>query len=208
MNTEFLAGILVARMLEGMKFAVGPATAARRETLARIGGFDGLKEYLAEDFMMGKLAAEAGYATGLSSCLVEHRIGTQRFRPNFAHRLRWVRSTRRSRPAGYVGQLFTYSLPLALLLLALKPVWWPVAAAAVLLRAAAAWAVAGWVLHDPLTGRKWWMIPVQDLASFALWIAGFFGNTVSWRGHRYVLYRDGKFGRILSGPTAAEPGRR
>ncbi len=63
MNTEFMAGILVARMLEGMKFGVGPAMAVRREVLKRIGGFDTLKEYLAEDFMMGKLAAEAGYGT-------------------------------------------------------------------------------------------------------------------------------------------------
>lgn len=193
MNTEFMAGILVARMLEGMKFGVGPAMAVRREVLERIGGFDTLKEYLAEDFMMGKLAAEAGYGTALSSCVIEHRIGSQRFRPNLQHRLRWARSTRRSRPAGYFGQVFTYPLPLALLLAAVQPGWWPVAAAAVLVRAAAAWATAGWVLHDPLTARRWWMLPLQDLASFVLWLAGFFGNTVSWRGRRYVIFRDGRF---------------
>jgi len=194
LNTEFLAGILVARMLEGMKFGVGPAMAARRETILRIGGFEGLKDYLAEDFMMGKLAAQAGWGTGLSSCVIEHRIGAQRFRPNLEHRLRWVRSTRRSRPAGYVGELFTYLLPLGLLLVALKPSWWPLAAATLVVRALAAWAVAGWVLRDPLTGRKWWLVPVQDLASFALWVAGFFGNTLSWRGRRYVVYKDGRFG--------------
>jgi len=59
MNTDFLAGILVARMLEGMRFAVGPTIAARRHALASIGGFDRLKDYLAEDFVMGKFAAEA-----------------------------------------------------------------------------------------------------------------------------------------------------
>jgi ceramide glucosyltransferase len=196
MNTEFLAGVLVARMLEGMRFAVGPAMAARRETLVGIGGFDRVKDYLAEDFMLGKLAAEAGWGVGLSSCTIEHRIGAQRFRPNLEHRLRWVRSTRRSRPVGYAGQFFTYSLPLALLLVALQPCWWPVAAFAAAVRALAAWAVAGWVLHDPLTRRRWWLVPVQDLASFALWAAGFFGNTVSWRGRRYVLYKDGTFGRV------------
>ncbi len=193
MNTEFLAGILVARMLEGMKFGVGPGMAVRREVLERIGGFETLKQYLAEDFMMGKLAAEAGYGTALSSCVIEHRIGAQRFRPNLEHRLRWARSTRRSRPAGYFGQLFTYPLPLALLLFAVKPALWPLAAAAVLIRAAAAWATAGWVLHDPLTARKCWLLPLQDVASFVLWLAGFLGNTVSWRGRRYIVYPDGRF---------------
>jgi ceramide glucosyltransferase len=193
MNTEFLAGILVARMIEGMKFGVGPAMAVRREVLKRIGGFDTLKEYLAEDFMMGKLAAEAGYGVALSSCVIEHRIGSQHLRPNLQHRLRWARSTRRSRPAGYFGQVFTYPLPLALLLAAIEPSWWPLAAAAVLVRIAAAWATAAWVLHDSLTAEKWWMLPLQDLASFVLWLAGFFGNTVSWRGRRYVVFPDGRF---------------
>ena len=56
----------------------------------------------------------------------------------------------------------------------------------------AAWAVAGWVLHDPLTARRWWLVPVQDLVSFAFWLCGFFGNTVSWRGRRILLRADGK----------------
>ncbi|MGE5567909.1 MAG: bacteriohopanetetrol glucosamine biosynthesis glycosyltransferase HpnI [Rhodospirillales bacterium] len=204
MNTEFIAGILVARMLEGMKFGVGPGMAVRREVLQRIGGFDALKDYLAEDFMMGKLAAEAGYGTALSSCVIEHRIGSQRFRPNLLHRLRWARSTRRSRPVGYFGQAFTYPLPLALLLAAAAPEWWPLALGAVLARVAAAWATAGWVLHDSLTSRKWWLLPLQDLASFVLWIAGFFGHTISWRGRRYVIFPDGRFAPVAAARRAAQ----
>ena len=79
LNTEFIGGVLVARMLDGMKFALGPTIAARRETLARIGGFDAVKDYLAEDFVMGKLAAERGWGVILSSYVIEHRIGAQAF---------------------------------------------------------------------------------------------------------------------------------
>lgn len=193
MNTEFLAGVLVARLTDGMKFAVGPTIVARRRALEGIGGFDRLKDYLAEDFVMGQLAAQAGFGVILSSCVVEHRIGSQGFRANAAHRLRWARSTRRSRPAGYLGQLFTNPLPLVLLLLAISPGWWPLAAAAAVLRALAAWAVAGWVLHDPLTARRWWLVPVQDILGFVFWLAGFFGNTIVWRGRRYHLHADGRF---------------
>ena len=77
LNTEFIGGVLVARMLDGMKFALGPTIAARRETLERIGGFDAVKDFLAEDFVMGKLAAERGYGVILSSYVIEHRIGAQ-----------------------------------------------------------------------------------------------------------------------------------
>ena len=193
LNTEFLGGVLVARMLDGVKFALGPAIAARRATLARIGGFDVLKDYLAEDFVMGKLAAERGATVILSSYIVEHRIGAQPFGANLKHRLRWNRSTRRSRPWGYLGQVFTNPLPLALALCIAKPAWWPVAVLAALGRAVAAWATAEQVLGDPLTRRLWYLVPLQDLIGFVMWIAGFFGNTVLWRGRRYYLLSDGRF---------------
>src|SRR6476660_7063909 len=100
MNTELLGGVLVARMIEGMRFALGCTVAVRRSVLEEMGGFGYLQEFLAEDFV------------------IEHRIGSQRIMPNLGHRLRWARSTRRSRPAGYWGQIFTYPLPWALLLCA------------------------------------------------------------------------------------------
>jgi ceramide glucosyltransferase len=192
-NTEFMGGVLVARMLEGMKFALGPTIVARRATLERIGGFDAVKDYLAEDFVMGKLAAERGDGVILSSYVIEHRIGAQGFLANVKHRLRWNRSTRRSRPAGYIGQIFTNPLPLALMLWIARPAWWPLAAVALGLRAAAGWAVAEYALHDPLTRRLWWATPIQDILSFFAWIGGFFGNTILWRGRRYYLLSDGRF---------------
>lgn len=193
LNTEFVGGVLVARMLDGMKFALGPTIAARREALARIGGFAALKDYLAEDFMMGKLAAELGWGVILSSYVIEHRIGSQPFVANLKHRLRWNRSTRRSRPWGYVGQVFTNPLPLAVLLWAVRPAWWPAAVATLILRIAAGWATAGYVLHDPVVRRLWWLVPVQDFASLLAWIGGFFGNTIIWRGRKYYLLPDGRF---------------
>jgi ceramide glucosyltransferase len=193
LNTEFLGGVLVARMLDGMKFALGPTIAARRATLTRIGGFDAVKDFLAEDFVMGKLAAEKGDGVILSSYVIDHCIGAHTLGSNLRHRLRWNRSTRRSRPAGYIGQLFTIPLPLAVLLWLAQPTWWPLALATLLLRAIAAFYTAGHVLHDGLTARLFWLVPVQDALSLAMWIAGFFGNTIQWRGRKYYLRPDGRF---------------
>lgn len=193
MNTEFLGGVLVARMIEGMKFALGPTLAARRGVLERMGGFDYLGSFLAEDFELGRRAVELGSRVLLSSSIIEHRIGAQPFLANLRHRLRWARSTRRSRPRGYWGQAFTYPLPTALLLCAAVPRVWPLLLVTLMVRVAAAWAVAGVVLHDPLTHRCWWLLPLQDIYSFVVWIGGFFGNTVQWRGRKLELLPDGRF---------------
>jgi len=190
MNTDFIAGILVARMLEGMKFAVGPTIVARRSVLDSIGGFGRLKDYLAEDFVLGKFAAEAGHGVALSSYVIEHHIGDSTVAENIAHRLRWARSTRRSRPSGYVGQLFTMPVPLALLAWGIAPGLWPVSLLTIAVRAAAAYVVSARVLRARI---NWLLVPLEDLLGFIFWIAGFFGNTVLWRGRRYRLYADGRF---------------
>jgi ceramide glucosyltransferase len=200
MNTDFWGSALVARMLEGMHFAVGPTIAARRRVLQSIGGFARMKDYLAEDFVMGKFAAEAGHGVILSSYVVEHHIGSATLLQNVEHRLRWTRSTRRSRPAGYVGQLFTMPLPLALLVVAVWPAawpaWWPVLLIALIVRTAAAYTVSARVLRARI---NWLLLPVEDLLGFCFWIAGFFGNTITWRGRRYRLFADGRF-ELISRP--------
>lgn len=194
MNTEFWGGALTARLVErGVHFAVGPTLAARRKVVESVGGWDRLSGYLAEDFVLGRRAAEAGYGVILSSYVVEHRIGSQAFLANFAHRLRWNRSTRRSRPAGYLGQVFTNPLPLTLILVAVAPGAWPALIGTALLRAWTAYEVAVLTLKDRPRFRLWTLLPLQDLLSFVLWIAGFFGNKIRWRGRRYRLLPDGRF---------------
>lgn len=196
MNTDFWASALVARMIEGMHFAVGPTIVARRRVLEAIGGFPRLKDYLAEDFVMGKFAAEAGHGVILSSYVVEHHIGSTTFRQNIAHRIRWARSTRRSRPLGYAGQLFTMPLPLAFLACLVAPSWWPaLLPLAFALRGLAAYTVSAKVLRSKI---NWLLLPIEDLIAFFFWIGGFFGNTIVWRGRRYRLFADGRFQFISS----------
>ncbi len=191
-NTEFWGGVFVAKLVEGVRFTVGPTVVVRREVLRAI-PWDGLSRYLAEDFVLGQRAAELGFRVDLSQVLVEHHLGDDSGKQNFSHRLRWARSSRRSRPWGYVGQIFTNPLPLAIIFIAIMPKLWLVLVITALLRALTAYATAGWVLHDPLCRRWWFLIPVQDLLSFGFWWAGFSGNRISWRGRTYRLLADGTF---------------
>ncbi len=192
MNTELLGGVMVARMLEGMRFALGCTVAVRRSVLEDMGGFGYLQEFLAEDFVIGQRAAELGHGVLFSSYVIEHRIGSQSMMHNLGHRMRWARSTRRSRPLGYWGQIFTYPLPLALLLCATYPTAWPVLFLTLILRAGAAFATAGNIVRDPITQKEWWLLPVQDVIGFFVWISGFVGDKIVWRNRKCTVLRDGR----------------
>lgn len=188
MNTDFHAGIFTAVMMEGAKFAVGPTIVARRNVLLALGGIERVKDYLAEDYMLGRIASDLGFEVRFSSYIVEHRIGSERMRANFAHRLRWARSTRRSRPWGYIGQFFTHSLPVGIIAILASPGMWPLLSVTLVLRAFSAIAVSERILGAEV---PWFLLPLQDTVAFLFWIAGFFGKSIHWRGQRYTLNRDG-----------------
>ena len=183
MNTDFMAGVLVARMLEGMRFAVGPTTWHGGEP-GRNGRVERLKDYLAEDFVMGKLAAEAGYGVALSLYVIEHHIGSSDLRHNIAHRLRWVRSTRRSRHwssravVHHAAAVSSTGLRREASLVANANCGGDDEIDRRLCRLEA-------VLHAKI---DWLLLPIEDFATFCVWIAGFFGNTIVWRGRRYRLH--------------------
>jgi len=189
-NTTFWQGAFTARMLHGMKFAVGPTTVARRKFIDETGGIEGLKDYLAEDFELGRRMAAAGHRVILSSSIVEHRIGSETAAQNLGHRIRWARTGRRSRPSGYLGQIFTYPVPLAVLLWAIAPLpWWPIVVTTLGVRAMSAWVTSQVVLGARI---NWLLLPLEDILGFLFWIAGFFGNSITWRGRTYRLDRDGR----------------
>jgi len=204
MNSEFWGGVVLARMLAPMDFAVGPTMAISRGCLNAVGGFESVNDYLAEDFVLGQKARAVGFDVRLAKSVVEHRIGADSFASNFRHRIRWNRSTRRSRPWGYVGQVFTNPLPWALLAVPFSAFaeWsiWLLAVCA-LLRFAALIAVGPVLLRDRLTARYFWLVPLQDVASLLVWFVAFFGNKITWRGRQFHLTADGR----LEPTVATEP---
>lgn len=188
MNTDFHAGVFTAVLMEGTKFAVGPTIVARRHVLNALGGLERVKDYISEDYMLGRIAADQGFDVRLSPYVVEHRIGSEGMLTNFSHRLRWARTTRRSRPWGYVGQFFTHPLPVGLAACLAFPDLWVWMSVTCALRVASAWTVSRGILRARI---PWLLLPLQDLLGFGFWIAGFFGNSIHWRGKRYTLNRDG-----------------
>jgi len=204
-NTQFLPGVLSAWLLIGMEFALGPTMTTRKQNVSEIGGFGALGDYLADDFVLGEFIAKSGRRVVLSENIPDHLFRDESMRESLAHRLRWERSSRCSRPAGFIGQIFTHSLPLALLAWAFAPAGnryaLGIAASCLAARALLAWQIGWGLLRDPALRKYWWLLPAEDLLSFGIWCWAFFGNEIVWRGERFRVLKGGKLSNV------AEPKR-
>jgi ceramide glucosyltransferase len=197
MSVEMSSGVLVAEMLEGMAFALGPTMVVRRDCLDGAGGFTAIGGHHGDDFMLGNLMAAHGHKVVLSTHVVEHHILNTSFISSTRHQVRWMRGTRFYRPKGHLGTVLTFSVPYGMLAAGAALVSHQPVLAALLLgwswttRVALAALVGGLVVREP---RPWWsamVYPIRDLLGFLLWTASYLGNDVLWRGEVYELLRGG-----------------
>jgi ceramide glucosyltransferase len=193
MSVEMTAGVLVANLLEGMKFGLGPTTVVRKDSLARIGGYTALRDYIAYDFAIGNLMAEAGYRVVLSGHVIDHVVNQSSFRRMWQNQLRWAQTTRYSRPKGHFGSGLIFAMPYGLLGL-LAAGWlghWGIGflllGVAVLNRLAEAWLVGWMVVRDPQIRRAPWLYPLRDSLGFLVWFASYLKLRYVWRDSRFEL---------------------
>ncbi len=197
--TDFQAGVLLSKLVErGLHYGLGSTLAMRREALEKSGGLLPLVNHLADDYELGARIAQAGYRVELSGEVVETSVPAYGWRGFFDHQLRWLRTVRDARPAGYAGLIFTHGLGWALLnMLAsgLSPVSLWLLGLSFFLRLAQAMTVGAEVLGDHYVLPNLWLLPVRDVIAMVLWVAGFAGDTIVWRGERFVLSH-GKLQRV------------
>jgi ceramide glucosyltransferase len=197
-STDFAAGVLAARQLEGVRFALGSTLAFTRGALYAIEGFEPLLDYLADDFELGYRIAEKNYEVVLSSVVVDTFLPHYDLGDFWAHQLRWARSTRDSRKLGYLGVGLTFGLPWALLavIFSLGAQWaWALFLIVAAVRFAMAGVIGGRILHDRQLVDHFWLIPLRDVIALAVWIGAYAGKTIHWRGDDFYL-KDGKLTRV------------
>jgi ceramide glucosyltransferase len=188
-SADFAPSTLVARLVGVDEFALGSTMAFRRADLERIGGFETIADYLADDYQLGHRIHSLGLRCVLSDAVVATRLsGT--WSDVWRHQVRWARTVRVSKFWGYLGLPITFATVWAAAAAASGHLW--IASALLAARMLMA-IVAGWfVLQSPDVLRLWLLIPLRDLFAAAVWLAGFFGRTVSWRGRTLTLDTEGR----------------
>jgi ceramide glucosyltransferase len=210
MSIEMTAGVLVANMLEGMQFALGPTMAVRSACVQEMGGFPVLGQYCADDFLLGNLVAAKGHRVVFSHHAIDHIVLNTGFADSMRHQVRWSKSTRFSRPKGHFGTALTFSMPFALLAfitaLCLHWPWIAVASLAwgIVTRVWMAAVVGSAVVQERTLVRTMLLFPLRDLMGFGFWLASYGSSKILWRGEQYTLEKGGYMRSMHVLPAAGE----
>ena len=196
MSVEMTAGVMVANLLEGIKFGLGPTIAVKKEAVRSIGGYEALGDYFANDFMIGNLIDKVGYRVELSRNIIDHVVNQKSFQKMWDNQLRWAKSTRYSRPWGHLGSGLIFAVPYGLLgLLAALSLGKPLLGLAllgiaILNRLFESWLVGWTIVRDSVVLKRFWLFPLRDLLGFIVWVTSYTGARTVWRDHRYELRGD------------------
>jgi ceramide glucosyltransferase len=189
-DSHFLPGVVTSARLKLAQPCLGSTIALRRRSLEAIGGFEPLADCLADDYVLGELLQERGEPVTVLPFAVGHVCAEANFSELWRHELRWALTIRTIDPLGYLGWTMSHAFPLALIAWVMGGGWpaiW-LGLAALACRAGMIFAIERGYGLPP---HPYWLIPVRDLLSFAIFIAGFVARDVSWRGHHYELLSEG-----------------
>lgn len=201
MSVEMTAGVLVANMLEGMKFGLGPTIAVRKDSVAKIGGYRAIGEYFSNDFIIGNFIEKAGYTVVLSNHIIDHVVPPMTFERMWQRQVRWAKGTRYSRPKGHFGTGLIFAMPYGILGFLAGALWgeWEIAGlflGAALLNRIVECFVVGWgIVRDPKALRAPWLYPLRDILGFMVWCASYLSTRSVWRDSRYKLLEGGRIVR-------------
>ncbi len=125
--TDFAPSTLVAPLFGVSEFGLGSTLAFRKSDLDAIGGFASVAGYLADDYQLGARLHSLGRRNILSHVVVSTRLSAASWRAAWRHQLRWARTIRLSRGAGYAGLPITFATLWAAVA-AICGLWWTAAA--------------------------------------------------------------------------------
>jgi ceramide glucosyltransferase len=191
LNGCLQGGTALVRRVLRMPCVVGKSILVSRPALDAVEGIEALRGHLAEDFLLGRSVRKAGFGVALSADFVDTSEVRKSGRAVWARHRRWAMMRRRLGGSLYAGELLAPALPWFLAAVAAAPAGPLLPAASALLAARYLAEIAvGAAIGRPLELLDAVLLPVRDLAVFAVFCAGLTGRRVAWRGRAMRIGRE------------------
>ena len=209
MTIEMSSGICADSLVEPVQFALGPTMVMRRERVEEMGGFESIADYCADDFVLGNRIAKNGHKVLLSGHAIDHMVLQADFVDSMKHQVRWMKSTRFSRPKGHLGTALTFGVPFGVmawagaLLLDMPVLAWCALLGSVLGRSVQAWVVGKYVVQERRIWMAMMLFPLRDFVGPLIWGLSYASNRIQWRGEIYELLDGGRMRRAAESRAAS-----
>ena len=213
MTIEMSSGICADSLIEPVRFALGPTMVTRRARVMEMGGFESIAEYCADDFVLGNWIAKNGHKVVLSGHAIDHMVLQADFVDSMKHQVRWMKSTRFSRPKGHFGTSLTFGVPFGVmawagaLMLGMPVLGWCALIGSVLGRSLQAWVVGRYVVQEKRIWTAMALFPVRDMIGALIWMLSYASNRIQWRGEVYELVDGGRMRRAVGARTPLVTGQ-
>jgi ceramide glucosyltransferase len=191
-GTAAMAGILK------MPCVVGKSILISRRALIAIGGLETLRDHLAEDYLLGRGIAGAGYSVVLSGDEIETTEISRGLGDVWKRQRRWALLRKRLGGLSYTTELLVSPVPWLAGAIATSgghPAIGCIALGAYGLRLFLE-SISARRSGAPFTTLDWALCPIRDLAVAALFWAGLFGQRTVWRGRSLRVGRRTLIGRF------------
>jgi ceramide glucosyltransferase len=213
MTIEMSSGICADSLIEPVRFALGPTMVTRRARVTEMGGFESIAEYCADDFVLGNWIAKNGHKVVLSGHAIDHMVLQADFVDSMKHQVRWMKSTRFSRPKGHFGTSLTFGVPFGVmawagaLMLGMPVLGWCALVGSVLGRSLQALVVGRYVVQEKRIWTAMVLFPVRDMIGALIWALSYASNRIQWRGEVYELVDGGQMRRAVGARTPLVTGQ-
>jgi ceramide glucosyltransferase len=195
LNADFIPNVAFAHVTGASSFCLGASTALTRSTLQEIGGFEGLSDYLVEDYEMGRRILALGKRIAIVPDYVETMVDLKTPAQWWSHQVYWDQNTRAANPWGLFATVLVRAVPFALLLACVRrfdPLGLAALAGALLVRLLTAAGILARGLGEREGLRSLPLLPLRDLGGLVSWALAFGQRTVVWRGKEFLLTRHGR----------------
>jgi ceramide glucosyltransferase len=193
----FAPSVYLANWLGMQSFGFGATLALTRDALMKSGGFEALRDCLADDYWLADRVRALGLKTVLSDVIVATDVTERNLGALWRRETRWLRTIRSVNPVGFAFLCITFTTPWLVTsgLLSFgfdsSGVDFAQSTADTIVDLSTSFGLSARLLLHWRSARSWrafWrdlpLIPLRDALLWLQWLAAWFGSSVLWRDLR------------------------
>lgn len=191
LNTFVAPNVFIAKKFANISIVIGKSILIPKRVLDEIGGFDSLKNYLAEDFLLGIKVKELGYEIKTSVTMVDNVNENISFQKFLNRHSRWAKMRRNIDIKHYLLEWCSNPIFSSLLLMAYLQ---NIDGVAVFVGMTSIKMAHDFYIMKLMRNDFKWQniiaVPFKDLAIALIWFAPFFSYSVKWRNNKIRIGKD------------------